>query len=118
EGATAKVIVPGDVGGSELMQRLTTADADLQMPPAESHKPMLTAAEVAMFAEWIRAGALWGRHWSFERPVKAEVPAGLHPVDVLIDRRLERAGVRAGAAAAADVQLRRVSFDLTGLPPT
>ncbi|MFM7166675.1 MAG: PSD1 and planctomycete cytochrome C domain-containing protein [Planctomycetaceae bacterium] len=118
EGATAKVIVPGDVGGSELMQRLTTADADLQMPPAESHKPMLTAAEVAMFAEWIRAGALWGRHWSFERPVKAEVPAGLHPVDVLIDRRLERAGVRAGAAAADYVQLRRVSFDLTGLPPT
>ncbi|HCP12486.1 MAG TPA: hypothetical protein DIT89_09150, partial [Planctomycetaceae bacterium] len=118
EGATAKVIVPGDAAGSELMRRLTTLDADLQMPPAEAHKPVLTAAEVQLFADWIRAGAPWGRHWAFERPLRVSIPEGRHPVDVLIERQLERAGLTAAAEAPAGVLLRRVSFDLTGLPPT
>jgi hypothetical protein len=118
EGATAKVIVPGDAAGSELMRRLTTLDADLQMPPVEAHKPVLTAAEVQLFADWIRAGAPWGRHWAFERPLRVSIPEGRHPVDVLIERQLERAGLTAAAEAPAGVLLRRVSFDLTGLPPT
>ncbi len=123
EGATAlhdgvAALVPGKPDASELLTRIVTTDADDLMPPPKSHKPRLPAEQVDVLKRWIAEGAPWGKHWAFEKPVKAAVPAGAHPVDAFVRARLAKENLTLSPEAEKHTQLRRVSFDLTGLPPT
>lgn len=119
----AHPIVPGDVESSELIARITSDDDALRMPPAESDKP-LTPAEVDVLRRWIAAGAPWKEHWSLAPPVRPEPPAVAaaawprSAVDHFILSRLEREKLSPAPAADRATLLRRVSLDLTGLPPT
>lgn len=115
----AAAVVPGKPDVSELVKRIITEDADELMPPPKSHKPRLKPEEIAILRRWIAEGAVWGRHWAFEPPVKAPLPAGAkHPVDALVSIEQKKAGVALSVRAAPHTLLRRVSFDLNGLPPT
>lgn len=123
EGATAlndglAAIVPGRPEASELLTRILTADEEELMPPSKSHKPRLKPAEVDVLKRWIAAGAQWGKHWAFENPLKAPVPPGVHPVDHFVRAKLAKEGLVSAPQASAHTLLRRLSFDLTGLPPS
>ncbi|HEX9794534.1 MAG TPA: PSD1 and planctomycete cytochrome C domain-containing protein [Planctomycetota bacterium] len=125
------VVVPGDPGASVFMQRLLTADVSERMPLDEDP---LAPAEIAKLRAWIAAGApggpvveaapVYARHWSYEpvtRPALPEVRDEnwvRQPLDRLVLARLEAAGRRPAPPAPRRAWLRRVSLDLTGLPPT
>lgn len=121
--AVKKVIVPGRPEASELWHRLTTSEADDVMPPPSSPK-QLTAAERALMRRWIAQGAPYQEHWSF-LPVRKTAPPAVpgdegstSPVDRFIRHELAKQGLRAAPEADAATLLRRVSLDLTGLPPS
>jgi len=128
EGATAekdgvRAIVPGDLEKSESWLRIISTDKDEVMPPPEFHKP-LTEAEKATIKQWIEQGAAYEKHWAFETPHKPEVPkpaapaAGTNPIDAFIGAKLQKAGLSFSPPADRETLIRRVSFALTGLPPT
>ncbi len=117
EGATLHAIVPGDPAQSELMRRLTSQDPDERMPPPAHHKK-LSEEEIQKVNRWIELGAPWGKHWAFEKPIKPEVPSANHPIDAFILKRLASEGLTISPMADHRTQRRRLSFDLTGLPPT
>ncbi len=100
----------------DLMARIVTTDPEELMPPPKSHKPALKPEQVALLKRWITEGAPWGKHWSLEKPVKAK--AAGHPVDFFVKARLAKEGLKLSPKAPAHTLLRRLSFDLTGLPPT
>ena len=114
-------IVPKDVRRSEVMRRLTADDPDEKMPPAKSNR-RVTPAQVELVRRWIDEGAPWGRHWAYEPPVRPSVPAAsgkiLNPIDSFVRSRLAREGLHASSAAPRATLIRRVTLDLTGLPPT
>ncbi len=126
EGALS-VIKPGDPDGSELMKRLLTTDPEEVMPPPASHLE-ITPSERGTIRRWIAEGAEYKGHWAFETPVirpahpKGAVPiAGngkLNEIDGYVLERLERQGLGFNKPAEKARLLRRVSFDLIGLPPT
>lgn len=123
EGATAdrdgsRGIVPGDLSQSALWRRITSSDPDEVMPPPQSKKPPLSAAQRAILKAWIEAGATYQRHWSFEPPKEAAVPAGVHPIDHFIEAKLKEKGLALSPPAELHTLIRRVSLDLTGLPPS
>ncbi|MGA0133337.1 MAG: PSD1 and planctomycete cytochrome C domain-containing protein [Opitutales bacterium] len=124
EGALAenegvRAIVPGDLGKSELWKRLHSKDADEVMPPPEAHKPKLTTKQLATLRRWIEEGARYEPHWAFTAPVRPSVTEkGPAAVDALIDRGLREAGLTASPEVAPEKLLRRLSLDLTGLPPS
>ncbi|WP_339736397.1 DUF1553 domain-containing protein [uncultured Gimesia sp.] len=117
-----KAIVPGNVKQSELITRITTTDADLKMPPEESGKE-LTAEETALLKRWIQEGAVWQDHWSFVTPKKTpaapvkQADWAQTPIDQFILSRLEKEGLKPSPEADRRTLIRRVTFDLTGLPP-
>jgi uncharacterized protein DUF1549/uncharacterized protein DUF1553/concanavalin A-like lectin/glucanase superfamily protein/cytochrome c len=128
-GATAdlgngrRAIVPGDIERSELVRRITASDELMRMPPAYSdHK--LTQTEIDLLVEWIRQGGQWQKHWSFIPPVKTELPPvknsswPKNPIDYFVLNRLEREGLEPSPEADRATLIRRLSFDLTGLPPS
>ena len=123
EGATADregsaAIVPGKPELSLLIERVSSTDPDLVMPPAGSHRKPLKIKDVEILREWIRQGAVWGKHWAFEPPVKAATPEnGPHPIDFFIRKRLSAEQLTPAERAAVHTLVRRLSFDLTGLPP-
>ncbi|HXX92933.1 MAG TPA: PSD1 and planctomycete cytochrome C domain-containing protein [Planctomycetota bacterium] len=116
-------LVPGKPGESELFRRLTTKDADDHMPPAKSGKK-LTDRQIALIRRWIEEGARWSDHWAFVPPERPELPGVKReawvrtPVDRFILARLEREGLGPSDEAGRETLLRRLSLDLTGLPPT
>ena len=116
-------IRPGDPASSELIVRIETSDADDLMPPADSHKK-LTVAQKELLRRWIQQGAPYQKHWSFEAPVATTPPIlqksaqPLNPVDRFVASRLEKEGLALSPEAPRETLIRRVSFDLTGLPPT
>ena len=113
------VVVPGKPESSDLIARVTSDDADLLMPPPDSKVKPLSETEVATLRRWIAEGAKWGRHWSFEKPQRVtSVDSTVRPIDGYVRKRLEREGLKLADRAAKHTLLRRVSFDLTGLPPT
>ena len=116
DGALA-VIQPGDPSSSELMLRVESSDPEMAMPPPTSHKSRLSLQQISLLERWIKQGAEWGRHWSFEPPSKNHVPDGEHPIDFFVARRLRNLGLRMAPRAAKHVLARRLSFDLTGFPP-
>ncbi|WP_437205699.1 PSD1 and planctomycete cytochrome C domain-containing protein [Planctomicrobium sp. SH664] len=113
------VIVPGDPAAGELLNRITSTDPDVQMPPPSSHRKPFTSEEVELLKRWIAEGAPWGKHWAFEPPTRPEVPAGAsHPIDAFVEQSLAAHQLQPAPEAPRHVLLRRLSFDLNGLPPT
>jgi hypothetical protein len=117
------VIVAGKPADSELVKRLYTADPDELMPPAESHRT-LTATQKETLQRWVAEGAVWGKHWAFEslqpQPVPAlkNVAGALNPIDAFVRTRLAQESLTPAAETSRTQLVRRVYFDLTGLPPT
>jgi hypothetical protein len=128
EGAAAKLesgsvaIIAGKSGESELLRRITSADDTERMPPTDSGKT-LTAAQIEILRRWIDEGAEYKPHWSFIAPQRPTPPAlsdgsgALNPIDNFIIARLAQDGLKLSPAADKAALLRRVTFDLTGLPP-
>ena len=111
-------IVPGFPQRSELIRRIASSSPAGRMPPAHSHKKPLTTGQVELLKRWIAAGATFDRHWAFVPPVRHPVPAGAtHPIDAFVRARLKQEGLTPAPPADPATLLRRVSFDLTGLPP-
>ncbi len=113
-------VVPGASDDSELLRRVS--DPDDPMPPRGAGEP-LTADEVALVERWIDEGAPWSEHWAFVAPVRPEPPAveradwPAGDVDRFVLARLEAAGLAPSPEAARETLARRVTLDLTGLPP-
>jgi hypothetical protein len=116
-------IVPGDAAASHLLERVLTSDPDLQMPPAESGKS-LSAAEIELLTRWIKEGAEYRGHWSFIPPQRVDPPpvqqttAVRNGIDQFLVARLESDGLTANGEADKVTLIRRLTLDLTGLPPT
>jgi mono/diheme cytochrome c family protein len=120
-------IVPGKPSESSLLKRISSSEEDFRMPP--EGKP-LSETEQALLRSWIEQGAKWERHWAFEPIGTPEIPAAVdskpgsksvasaHPIDRFIDQKLAAVGLARNGRAEATALLRRLSFDLTGLPPT
>ncbi|QDU18992.1 DUF1553 domain-containing protein [Urbifossiella limnaea] len=111
------VIVPGKAAESDLIARLTDPDPEHVMPPPSVKRP-LTARQIDTLTRWVNQGAKWGTHWAFERPKAAAPPGGGQPIDAFIRARLDRDGLKPAPPADKERLLRRVTFDITGLPPT
>ena len=118
------VIKRGDLEGSSLWYRLTTDDPDEVMPPAEAHKKPLTAQQRDLFRRWMLQGAEYEDFWAFVPPQPQTPPDivnrswSTQRIDRFVMARLERKGLTPQAAADKRTLIRRVTFDLTGLPPT
>ena len=116
-------IVPGNTAKSELFHRITSDDPEFAMPPSESNLT-LSELEVATLIRWIEQGAEYKPHWSFIPPEKSEVPEVAqkdwikNPIDPFVLARLEKENLSPSPEAEKVQLLRRVTFDLTGLPPT
>jgi len=111
-------IVPGKIEESEVWARIMTTDEDDLMPPPDSHK-RLSTEEKAIIRQWIEEGAAYQKHWAFETLVKSEVPQGTgSEVDRFIQAALQKEGLDFSPEADRATLIRRVSFALTGLPPT
>ncbi|HUY88240.1 MAG TPA: DUF1549 domain-containing protein [Pirellulales bacterium] len=119
----AKAIVPGDPAASELIARIESDDESLQMPPPEAKKP-LSARQKELLRAWIGQGAEFHKHWAFvvaRRPALPEVRDASWPqneIDRFVLQRLEQEGLAPSREADRAALLRRVTLDLTGLPPT
>lgn len=119
---TQQVVTPGKPDESKLWLRITHDDPDQIMPPSDSGKS-LNAKERDLIRRWIEQGATWKEHWAYVAPVRPTVPAqpaGIisdSEIDRLIQARLQQHGLTPSAPAEAHTLLRRVSFDLIGLPP-
>ncbi|HWB97285.1 MAG TPA: DUF1549 domain-containing protein, partial [Bryobacteraceae bacterium] len=117
------VIAPGDAAHSKLFQKISATDPARRMPPASSGRT-LTAKQIETIKAWIDSGAKWELHWSYVPPKRPELPqvAGQgwcrNPIDRFILARLEKEGLKPSPEADRLTLLRRVTFDLTGLPPT
>ena len=114
-------VVPRDPDRSALIQRITTQDADDLMPPPSAHKP-LDATQRRLLADWVRDGAPWGRHWAYEPVVRPTPPRGAaalrNPIDAFVRDRLARENRTPSKEAERATLLRRVTLDLTGIPPS
>jgi hypothetical protein len=117
DAVAAGAIVPGKPAESTLVSRINTTDADELMPPPESHKK-LDAKQKELLSQWIAEGAAYQKHWAYEAPVKADVPAGANGVDHLVQKRLAEVGYAPSPEADRRTLIRRLSLDLLGLPPT
>ncbi|MFN9720998.1 MAG: DUF1549 domain-containing protein, partial [Planctomycetota bacterium] len=111
-------IVPGDPVSSSLISRIRSTDPDLIMPPPESHK-QLKPEQIETLRTWIQQGAVWGRHWSFEPIRRPPLPTtDRSPIDALVEQSLTEKGLSLQKPASPHQLVRRLSLDLTGLPPT
>ena len=112
-------VMPGSLERSEVWQRITSDKKSKVMPPPDSHRKPLTEAERDILKRWILSGAKWGKHWSFEKPVRPAVPdIDKHPIDAFVRQRLQQQGMDLSEPAGDLTLLRRLSFDLTGMAPT
>jgi len=111
-------IVPGKADESELVKRLLSKDPDEVMPPPKSNRTV-TAKQVDILRRWIAGGAVWGKHWALEKPAREKAPEdGIPAIDAFVRAKLPEHGLVPSPEAARSTLIRRVSFDLTGLPPT
>ncbi len=124
EGASAEIegiraIVPGDPAKSDAVERLESSDPDERMPPPKSDKK-LKPEEIALLKRWITQGAKYEPHWSFIAPKRPSLPAfkTSNPIDAFLLARLARDGLKPSPEAERTTLIRRVTYDLTGLPPT
>lgn len=118
-----RLVVPGDLVGSVLWQRLTAAHVDERMPPARSGRSV-TNEQRQRIKEWIVQGAPWQPHWAFVPPRRPDLPMvknkkwARQPLDAFVLARLEKENLAPSPEADRVTWLRRVTLDLTGLPPT
>lgn len=131
EGATSDhngnaALKPGDAGGSEMWARILSDDPDVVMPPP-STKKSLTGPQKDLIRRWIEQGGEYQKHWAFEKLTQPNVPtvndvdnaaSVRNPVDAFILSKLEESKLQPRESADAETLIRRVSFTLTGLPPT
>jgi hypothetical protein len=116
-------IVPGSPERSELIARITATDLDDRMPPIKSGKK-LTPNQIELLRHWIAQGATYATHWAYVKPARPPLPMvknlrwPRNPIDRFILSRLEREGLKPSVQADRSTLIRRVSLDLTGLPPT
>jgi hypothetical protein len=117
-------IVPGDSQSSELFQRISSDNKAVRMPPAYAGKAKLSDHEIDLVRRWIEQGGKWERHWAFIPP-KRPAPPPVHDtawpvnaIDHFVLARLEQEGLKPSPDADRATLLRRVTLDLTGLPPT
>ena len=119
---TGAAIVPGKPKMSELVFRIESEDDDEVMPPPKFHKP-LSPAEKKILIRWIAEGAKYEKHWSFEQPKAISYPKSMHsakvknPIDSFVFKRLEEKELIPSNPASLETLIRRVTLDLTGLPP-
>ena len=132
EQAIETAIVPGNADDSEIIARVASDDPDIRMPPPGAHKAPLTADEVETLRQWIDRGAEYEQHWAFIPPERPDVPrlsrppgieAGqadwtASPIDTFVLARLQAEGLHSAPQADRTTLIRRVTLDLTGLPPT
>jgi hypothetical protein len=116
-------IISGHPEKSELIARINAKDPDLRMPPPSSNR-VLSSEDKAMLAEWIKQGAEYKQHWAFVKPMRPALPKvamkswAKSPIDSFILAKLESQGLKPSPRANKETLLRRVSLDLTGLPPS
>jgi hypothetical protein len=120
-------VVAGDPENSQIIKRITATDPKVRMPKtmngAQPGEP-LSSREIALIRRWIEQGATWEKHWSFNPPTRPPVPTVKdpkwvrNPIDAFVLRRLERESLKPSPQANRATLLRRVTLDLTGLPPT
>jgi|TARA_B100000959_G_scaffold217826_1_gene229826 hypothetical protein len=116
-------LVPGKLEESEIHWLIRSDDSDEVMPPPKAKLP-LTEKEKGLLDQWIKEGGEYKNHWSFEPiPPTVKAPVGKHPkarneIDYFIANRLDGTGLAPSAETNKETWLRRVTFDLTGLPPT
>lgn len=115
-------VVPGNPESSELFRRITTDNADERMPPHDEKQ--LTAQEIALLKRWIAEGAKWSGHWAFQPIVASAVPTVSKPewvrnqIDQFILHRLDQQGMTPAVEADRYTLIKRLHYDLTGLPPS
>ena len=119
-----QTVVPRQPEQSELLRRITAADPDVRMPDPKSNK-RLSDRQIALIRKWIEQGAPWKGHWAYLKPLRPTIPAAdddaafVHnPIDSFILAGLKDAGLRHAPEADRVTLIRRLSFDLTGLPPS
>jgi len=140
EGAHEWAIVPGEPEASEVMARVSSTDPKVRMPPAEAKKPPLSPQEIELLRKWIAAGAQYEPHWAYIRPERPQVPdVGVasrataeansptdsgganwprNPIDNFLLAGMQEHGVSPAPEADRTTLIRRLYFDLAGLPPT
>jgi hypothetical protein len=119
----AFAIVPGNPEASEVYKRISSMDSSYQMPTPESHLGLLSAHEISLIKQWIRQGAKYELHWAFILPVKTPLPEiekewCINAIDNFIAKKLQDIGLKHSPEASREQLLKRLSLDLTGLPPT
>ena len=118
------VIVKGHPETSALIQRISSKDPSQVMPPPSSHKQPLTPYQIALITRWVKEGAQYQEHWAFVKPERSAPPAVQHagwvknPIDSFVLAKLESHGLAPEPPADRRALIRRVTLDLTGLPPT
>ena len=122
EAIDAGVLVPGDADASEMIARVLSDDADMIMPPPDSHK-VLTEAQKQKLKTWVNEGAIYEKHWSFEAPKLPTPPPtndawATSELDKFVLADLKEHDLQPSPEADLRSLLRRVSLDLTGLPPS
>ncbi len=117
-------IVPGDIDQSELVHRIQSKDLDDVMPPPDANLA-LSSTEIALIRQWISEGAQWEEHWAFDPPTRQEIPPtrdtqwARNPIDHFVLNNIDKQrGLVPSDEAEPEALLRRVTLDLTGLPPS
>ena len=117
-------VVPGKAEESELIRRIATDDPIRRMPPSYGGHEKLSDREIALMRQWVEDGAQWQGHWSFIAPKRPASPRvsdaswARNPIDAFILERLDSEGLQPSPEADRATLIRRVTLDLTGLPPT
>ncbi len=113
-----RAVVPGNPSASELLRRVVHSDPEQRMPPAPGKT--LSSQQIQTLTDWIAAGAQYEKHWAYQPIQRPDVPAAVdtHPIDAFIARELTERGLRPSPPADRITLIRRVTLDLTGLPPT
>ena len=123
-GAHEAAIMPGDADSSELFSRVSSDDPEARMPPPNSKKPPLTPEQLELIKKWINAGAKYEPHWAYIAPQRAEIPTVKNAtwprnnIDRFLLADQERHGIGPAPEADRVTLVRRLYFDLIGLPPT
>jgi hypothetical protein len=118
-----RAIVPGNLDDSDMIRRITSDDDGERMPPPRSGRK-LTRRQIELLQRWVKQGAKWQKHWSLIPPKRPHPPAVKNPgwlrnpIDAFILERLEREGLTPAPEAPRTTLIRRLTLDLTGLPPT
>ena len=118
-----RIVVPSDPSKSRLFERISAEEEYLRMPPVSSGRK-LTETQINLIRDWLTQGAKWATHWAFIPPVRPPLPKlktqhlAQNPIDYFVFARLEREGLAPSPEADKATLIRRVTLDLTGLPPT